>query len=63
LISGRYVILAGIAFLLYTVFAPIGLSNQQSFVPTDPTQALMWTISGSLFIIGMALEFVPKGKG
>lgn len=53
----EYIIGIGVGILLLGIFLPIGLEKWESYVPTDPTLAIIWPIGAVLIVLGVVLKF------
>lgn len=50
-----------VGFFLFAILAPIALAQMESYTPADPVLLIVWPLAGILFVIGMAIKYVPGG--
>lgn len=58
MVSLKYVVAGAISILLIGLLAPIGLTAMESYVPTDATNAIIWPLVATFFLLGVGLKFL-----
>jgi hypothetical protein len=49
-----------IGFFLFALLAPLALTAVEAYTPTDPTLVIIWPIVAVLFLIGVAIRYIPR---
>jgi fumarate reductase subunit D len=58
LVSLTTIIVGAVGILLLGILAPIGLKAMESYTPSDATQAIIWPLIGTFFMLGIGLAFI-----
>ena len=56
-ISGPEAAGLAVAVLIAGILLPVGLEAWLSYVPTDPTLALIWPLGAVLVVLGIVMKF------
>lgn len=59
-VGAREIVVLAVAILLVGILLPIGLTQMQSYTPTDPTLLIVWPLLAIIIVIGLALKFLPS---
>lgn len=60
MVSLKYVVAGAIGILLLGLLSPIGLRAMESYTPTDPTNAIIWPLVATFFLLGVGLKFLGE---
>ena len=58
MVSMKYIVGGAVGILLLGVLGPIGLDAMESYVPTDPTLAIIWPLTAVFFVLGVGLKYI-----
>jgi hypothetical protein len=58
MVNLKYIVGGAIGILLIGLLAPIGLAAMESYVPTDATNAIIWPLVATFFLLGVGLKFL-----
>lgn len=61
MVNTKMLVIAVIAFMLFGALAPTALSLIEGYSPTDTVLAIVWPLSATLFVLGIALAFFDLG--
>jgi hypothetical protein len=58
LVSVKFIVASAIGLLLFGLLAPLGLDSMESYVPTDPTLAIIWPLTAVFMVLGVGLKYL-----
>ena len=63
LVSLKYIVGGAVGILLVGLLMPIGLDSMESYIPTDPTLAIIWPLTAVFAVLGIGLKFLFDALG
>jgi fumarate reductase subunit D len=54
----KFIVAGAVGILLFGVLAPIGLTAMESYTPSDPTQAIIWPLVGTFFMLSVGVAYI-----
>jgi hypothetical protein len=58
MVSLKYIVAGAVGVLLLGLLAPIGLTAMESYIPTNATNAIIWPLVATFFLLGVGLKFL-----
>jgi hypothetical protein len=58
MVSVKFIVGGAIGLLLLGLLGPIGLDAMESYVPTDPTLAIIWPLTAVFFVLSIGLKYL-----
>jgi len=58
LVSVKFIVAGAIGLLLFGLLGPLGLDAMESYVPTDPTLAIIWPLTAVFMVLGVGLKYL-----
>jgi len=58
MVSLKFIIGGAIGILLFGILAPIGLEAMESYIPTDPTLAIIWPLTAVFFVLSVGIAYL-----